>query len=503
MYSINASEVPLDVIWRPLAASLAAAGLLMLVFRLIGKKWRRAALATSLVLVLFFSYGHVYRQIWINYPTTIFGRANVLFAIWATVMIMGVWALLRIVRKTSRVTIVLNAMSSALVVFLVVGMAANLWNQQSTIVWKEPETLHPTPGPNWDGTKPDIYYIILDGYGSEAVLRQFYGVDNSAFLDGLRSRGFTITSDSSANYWKTALSLSSSLNFHYLTDLAELPRDVERDMILPTLITNSAARQFLEEQGYKTVAFSTNFFFSEIRDADVYFENKSPLTHFEMNLLTGSMAIFWVDVAQPIFHRYEVLDHFENLQHAAELDGPKFVFAHLVIPHPPFVFDAEGNPFQPMGSIDGNAYMGGVDHYLKGYSGQVRYTNHMVEQALDAILAKSNTPPVIILQGDHGPGAYLNWQSPDQTCLNERFSILNAYYMPGKENAAAAIPTYISPVNTFRVLFNAYFDTRLSMEPNHHFAAPAPYLYNHVEVTDRLDWCPAPVVTPGNSKAEK
>lgn len=498
LFVANIDEVRPDVLPRPLIASLAMAGLLLLLFRLVSKKWRRAAMAASLVMVLFFSYGHAYRFIFTNFPYSIFARANVLLAVWATVLILGVYVLLRIVKKTRQPTRLLNIVSTMLLVSPVLFAFWSLGVQRAQVHWKQPAHLTPQPGPNWDGTKPDIYYIILDGYGSEAALREFYGVENGPFLDGLRQRGFTITSESATNYWRTALSLSSSLNFSYLDDLADLPRDSSDQRPVEEMISNSAVRRFLTGLGYRTVAFSTGYPFSEMRSADVYYPSQRVITPFEVNLLIGSMAIYWVDWAAPVYHRMDIVQHFQELEEAAVLEGPKFVFAHMVTPHPPFVFDADGKPVAPMGSGDGTVYSGGVEHYLNGYAGQVQYTNRLVEKMIDRILETSKTPPIIIVQGDHGPGAYLDWQSVEKTCLRERFPILNAYYLPGKAEAAAAIPQDISPVNTFRVLFNTYFDTRLPVETNRHFAVLEPYLYNHEEVTGRLDWCPAPVGASGN-----
>lgn len=483
LYASNITEVRPEVLMRPLAVSLAVVGLLILLFRPFSRKWRRAALAASLVMVLFASYGHVYGAAFRADPNLLFAKADVLLALWMAVMIVGVWALVRLLKKTRELTRVLNIVSASLVLMLVVFALWNLAPRNMAVTWKTPANLNPQPGPNWDGTKPDIYYIILDEYGSESALRDIYGLDNSLFLDGLRQRGFTIKDHSAANYWRTGPSLSSSLNFHYISELGDFPAESTDLRPVEQMISDSAARRFLERQGYRTVAFSTNFFYTDVRDADVYYNSRLGVTPFELKLLAGSMAVFFVDWAAPVFRRAEIRQHFADLADSTTVEGPKFIFAHLVVPHPPFVFDAEGQPVTMQGEA--------TENYLKGYAGQLQYTNRLVEEAVDAILANSATPPVIIIQGDHGPGAYFTWYSTKETCLRERFPILNAYYLPGKADAAAAIPADISPVNAFRVIFNAYFDTQLPLEPNHHYAVFGDYIYQHEEVTDRLDWCPA------------
>ena len=80
--------------------------------------------------------------------------------------------------------------------------------------------------------------------------------------------------------------------------------------------------------------------------------------------------------------------------------------------------------------MDGSDYRGSWAEYQRGYAAQVQHVNRLVEETVSAILARSATPPVIIIQGDHGPGGHLEWGSPDRTCLWERTPILLAYYLP-------------------------------------------------------------------------
>jgi hypothetical protein len=68
------------------------------------------------------------------------------------------------------------------------------------------------------------------------------------------------------------------------------------------------------------------------------------------------------------------------------------------------------------------------------------------------IIANSETPPIIVIQGDHGPTVASNPRS--------RMSNLNAYLLPGKE--MSVYPT-ITPVNTFRLIFNEYFGQNLEL----------------------------------------
>jgi hypothetical protein len=121
-------------------------------------------------------------------------------------------------------------------------------------------------------------------------------------------------------------------------------------------------------------------------------------------------------------------------------------------------------------------------NYIAGYRRQIQYVNRLIFETVDAILSRSTTPPIIILQSDHGPGAYLHWGSLENTLPAERFGILNAYYFPDG-NYAQLYPA-ISPVNSFRVLFNQFFEADYEMLPDRHYYSSWSFPFDFVEVTN-------------------
>ena len=102
-------------------------------------------------------------------------------------------------------------------------------------------------------------------------------------------------------------------------------------------------------------------------------------------------------------------------------------------------------------------------------------------------MEQSKQPPIIIIQGDHGPGNYFDLVNFDDTCLMERYSILNAYYFPDK-NYEELYPA-ITPVNSFRVVFNQYFggDLQLLEDKNYYAGWFSPYAYH--DVSDQAQTC--------------
>jgi hypothetical protein len=146
-----------------------------------------------------------------------------------------------------------------------------------------------------------------------------------------------------------------------------------------------------------------------------------------------------------------VLDKMKSLP---DVPGPKFVFIHLVIPHQPFVFGPHGEELvvAPRTLNEDKYYK--AEDYLRGYGNQVRFISSQIPDIMKIIIEKSSTPPVIILQGDHGPA---------QLEKENRMGILNAYYFSTKQDA---LYSTITPVNTFRVVFNTFFGTDLEMLPD-------------------------------------
>ena len=133
-------------------------------------------------------------------------------------------------------------------------------------------------------------------------------------------------------------------------------------------------------------------------------------------------------------------------------EKPKFVFAHIVSPHPPFIFDREGN------EKSNTAYNPRGDQWVdkEGYVDQIVFLNKKVLEIVDILMNRSNKPPVIIVQADHGSETVQGWlKDPTKARFDERSYILNAYYLP--EGGREIIYNTITPVNTFRIIFNYYF----------------------------------------------
>lgn len=472
LLAMNAGEVRASTALRSLLLSLLLAALLFLLLRHFLHQKHRTAVTLLALEVVFFAYGHLYSFFRQKHVANI----NLVLSLLTTAGVILIFLLATARRLNfSRGAPALNSLTLGLVVFVSLQLTfhtASPVRAENAAENRLPQqTVHIPP----DQPLPDIYYIILDSYARADRLQTLYGYDNSRFIQQLQAMGFYVASCSQSNYGRTDLSLTSALNMDYIQRLhPELtPETISRTSVFADL-KHSAVRQILEENGYRTVAFATGFAWNEWTDADEYIA-PSPLSpnmnEFEIMLLRTTLTrqllesgMLQIDpLGAPRFRERTQLA-FATLPELPHTPGPKFVFAHLIIPHPPFVFGPNGEEIDAAQFVNADGKYT-FDTYSKGYTTALTFLNAQMESILARIIAESNPPPVIIVQGDHGP-----WlQSKERA-----FDILNAYYLPG--HADDLYPT-ISPVNSFRIVFNAYFGTNYPLLPDYSYASPVPNIY--------------------------
>lgn len=343
---------------------------------------------------------------------------------------------------------------------------------------------------------PDIYYLILDGYGRADILNELYGFDNSAFIDELNARGFVVPELVRSNYPQTVFSVSSTLNMDYFQSFAPGLDDSHLWWLLEPYVDESQTRLLLEEMDYQSVSFAVNWTVTDNHKTDIYYSpEKINVSEFENYLLSNTLLKMFIPLIDRIAyvpasydaHRELINYTLDTLPNIANLPGDYFVYAHLLAFHPPFVFDENGSPINRDGKFSLNNdenYSGEterIEKYIHGYVGQMKYLNKRILEMVDEIVERSSTPPIIILQADHGPGMYVDFASIENTCLHERFSPFVAYYFPGVDEKT--VPDDITLVNTFRVVFNEYFDANLPLLQNQYYFGETPrYPYRMQEL---------------------
>jgi hypothetical protein len=309
-------------------------------------------------------------------------------------------------------------------------------------------------------------------YPREDILREDFGYDNSVFLDNLKEMGFHVSSCSMSNYAQTILSLSSSLNMDYVDKLeAGVSSDSKDRTELVHLIAHPRVRSFFESLGYKTVSLSA-YAPLQWKDASIFYSTKPEelpeyierpiLSPYEAMFIKSTAGILILDAnilkeseitrsAQYPFndHIRQQLYILDTLPEIGKIEGPKLVFVHIQIPHPPFVFNGDGSivenppPFPSAGIEIDEEYWHGL------FRNQVIYVNSRLLPAIRSLINASSIPPVIILQGDHGPNS------------SNRLAVLTAIYSTQFQPSDS-----ISPVNIFRGLLSSTFGQNLPELPN-------------------------------------
>jgi hypothetical protein len=472
----NLGQLELHAGLRALIFSLLAAAVLFLLARLLLRDSQRASLLVALVLLLFFTYGHVYDLIEdLSVSNILIGRHRYLILLYFACFAVGTAAILRIQRRLDGLNQALNLIGMVALAFPVAQIL--IFTVQSSTLTDPLRNINASAAAenlsvSQEQPPPDIYYIILDAYSRDDVLQRVFDYDNSQFLSQMEAIGFTVARCSQSNYAQTELSLASSLNFNYIDALrGDSNQGGQEKAFLWKAIKGNAVRNVLEELGYTFVAFETGYNWTQIEDADFYLtphttrleelEIFGGLTDFEFLLAKTTVALIGLDavaalppkvgqtVQYPLNrHRDRILFDLEKLPaipHA--IQSPKFVFAHIVIPHDPFVFGLHGEPIAIRDPDEGT--------YRAAYPGQVEYINQRISEIAGEIIASSDRPPVIIIQGDHGA---------TNLSREDRMKNLSLYYLPDGGNRQ--LYESITPVNNFRVVFNAYLNGHYELLPD-------------------------------------
>jgi hypothetical protein len=481
LFSQNLALADLSDGVRPLLFLVAIVGAVFLLGTLIFRNAMKVGLAVSLLVLLFFSYGYVQRAM----DGSALGHDGFLLPVWAVLAVAAVVVATRAGKGLPRVTTTLNVVAAGLVLVNAVTIGIYKVRSGSRGDVSELEALVPAvPASASSLNHRDIYYIIFDRYGGADALREM-GFDNSEFLKGLSRKGFYVASESRGNYPKTLLSLASSLNMTYLDFLTrEMGIDSDDEGPVRRLVQRHSVARFLKSKGYSYIQIGSWWGVT----------SESPLA--DLNIKLGGLSEFSSALVEttPLFpvgpviseqldfrHREynRALLQFEKVAETRTVPGPTFVFAHILVPHGPYVFDQNG------GYVEKEVERART--FRRNYLDQLTFVNKKIVQLVDRLLAgPESEDPIIVLQSDEGPGeAPGSWAKASPRAWRKKFPILNAYYFPGVVDAG--LYPSISPVNTFREIFNLYFDAGLPILPDRSFIyQDLRHLYKFTDVTTRV-----------------
>ncbi len=486
VYAENLTEVlPVDLggPLGPLARAVVAAAVALLVASLLFRDWRRGAVVATAVVVAFAFFGRLAPEL-----LGIGAPEDVQLVAWAMLVIAAVAFAIRARGSLVTATLTLNLFALLLVGMTLVNIVPYETSRVSAQTPEDPATtaaITSTRVPD-----RDIYLIVLDRYGSEWSLEHRFEIADNDLPTWLTGEGFQVVAGARANYRATDFSLSSMLSMEMLDEYSIDPgRDSGDRTAARSRLVRPAAAAFLQDKGYTYYQMGSWYGPTQTNElADVTLSWESS-TEFE-SVLRQSTILPAVDrlLGNTTGEGDEFRDsararaafQFRQLQRLPSVPGRKFVFAHILLPHPPYVFDAQGGPVvKATAELQPEAEL---------FANQLTFTNSQVEQTVDALLAgPPESDPIIIIMGDEGPFMCRNVDCVDPSVirLGIRFGVLAAYYLP--DQPAGFFPTDHTHVNTFRMLFDAYFGTDLPPLPDRSYDWPDnAHIYDFHDVTDRL-----------------
>ncbi|NVM20238.1 MAG: hypothetical protein HWN68_00475 [Desulfobacterales bacterium] len=445
LYSKNIEQVSFYVILLPCLVLVLATFFLLQLGRICCADKQKAAFCVSSFLIYFFSYAAVRSLIMFEVAGFKLYRHRYFIIIWTLVFLAVLLISLRSRLDYNNVTRFFNIFASVLILFPLIGIVSHqfkksLFDRKNMKFEPDQYSSHSLQTDNL----PDIYYIILDGYGRNKDLKRYLNFDNAEFIAYLRDKGFYVADQAHSNYAWTSLSLASTLNMQYLppkaSEKASGVFQLDDSISDYDRMVDNSVKSTLQGIGYEFVDISTW---------------NRPLGTIRLNSYDFYLHVLRMTVlARPLVHNYlagklkrgQILERFNDLKKVPGRTQPIFVYAHFMIPHHPYVFDENGNlpPFQ--------SRVAQITSEKDLYLGQLIFANKETQKVIESILSRCETEPIIVIQGDHGAYELAGGDIDNQRL---RMGILSAYYLP--ETCKELLYDSITPVNTFRVILNCCF----------------------------------------------
>ena len=454
----NNLNVSLEELVFPLLIVLAATFLLWIFIGFLLKSRIKSAFIVSLGLVLFFSYGYVYDALHYNFPSyDIVVKHAILLSVYAITFIASTVYIIKQDRRLNNATKITNVIAVSILVLPLVGIGSFFITDYSYL----DESVHVTSlnyTANSTDRLPDVYYIIFDSYAGSKSLSEILNFDNSNFEDFLTKNGFYIAEQSFSNYDQSKLSITSTLNMMYLNHIYDDAKSADAvDKEVYQISRNTAVVNHFKSMNYTVYSIelgvnTLNAITANMNNVDYRLCHTNKLLDSEFTSVLIGITII-NPIQAKLFakdYRDRILCGFSELSEMTNRhDGPKFVLAHILAPHLPYVFGPNGEDVLPE---DLKLYNEG-QFTAELYLGQLQFVNLKTMDVLHDIL-DTDSPPIIIIQSDHGmrkpipQDGYMKYLSG--------FNNFKAYYFPDKGRSIEFETS--TPVNSFRVLFNLYFN---------------------------------------------
>jgi len=392
-------------------------------------------------------------------------------------------------RAYENAALVLTVMGAVLLAGSVSPLVRHMAAERQVVGSEREDTRLPPPGTLTLARTPSIIHIVLDGYGAPGPLAEIYGHDAGPFLDALERRGFVIVEDAVTPYSQTLPAMASVMS--------GAPVDMSDDRGHPTrlrialghTIRHGPVPAVFEAAGYTFARGRSGYGFVDFGDALDVTRQAPGLTPLEASMFRGLGAFFG-----PVHN-----DMLKAALAPGTLSGlpqPFFYYQHLIAPHPPFSIAADGSAraSRAIDYADGNHFIADRPErrarYLEGYREKARFVETALLAQIDAF---PRGPKIVIVHGDHGPGAQLHHESAALTCMRERLNTFVAVYsdVPGLTDRFRSRPGGPFPtVNIYRAILSSLTGSEIP------FLAPSARHLRWSDPTEATPASPADLARP-------
>ena len=416
-----------ELIFQDILISLAIVSvsiIIWIVIRKIIKNGNKAALITGVGVVFFFYFGYVQdalKGILVsNIPVN---KTSILVPISIIIFIILTVYFIKSKNNFESIIKIANVVSITLILVVCVQFII----------------------PGASAEKPNVYHIILDEYTDNEILTKKFGYNNEKFLEFLNNNGFYMHDKLFSTFGSTVKELNVILNMEYPKKLGWVSEDYES-------LNNNKVMSIFSNQDYSVIETNSMMRWKNFSDVDtkLCYDTNFINSEFLDQVLGKSIIRYFLEKYQQDTRRDTVRCTFNVLNEITlKTDGPKYVFSHVYVPHPPFLFGPNGENVIP-----DHREISGLQsrENPQGYVNQLIYATNEITVVIKNIV-KNDPNAIIIVQGDTGTLTGTDISKKTMKEIYQAHSILYAVRIPDVEDS-----DYMIPVNTYRIIFNNYFN---------------------------------------------
>jgi len=294
--------------------------------------------------------------------------------------------------------------------------------------------------------KPNVYHIILDEYTDNEILLKNFNYDNSNFIEFLNKNGFHIPEKMFSSYASTPLELDMILNMNYPITKGWASENYQS-------MNKNSVMSIFSEQGYEIIETNSMMRYKNFSNVDtkLCYDTKFINSEFLDQLLSKSIIRYFLEKHQEDSRRDTIKCTFDELNKISSgSKKPFYIFSHMYVPHPPFLFGPNGEHISPdRRDISGLQSWENQD----GYTNQLIFATKQISIVVENII-QNDPDAIIILQGDTGTLTGTNQLSTKSfDDVYQEHSILYAIRISDSNDLEYALP-----INTYRIIFNSIFN---------------------------------------------